>query len=167
MALAAMAADMTVPAELREKLRQLDWQALIEAIFGLTVNGSGVHALVFSMMREDHLRANAQRQSKPTDLPMWTWRSCASIYSHGGKLQRVPTESSTISGNPRLARCPRIDRVFRQPILECVCLVLTRDVLTRAHCQRHDGQRGTDCAAPKRKQLPSVTNRFLTSQLWL
>jgi aryl-alcohol dehydrogenase-like predicted oxidoreductase len=60
MALTATADDMNVPAELREKLRHLNSQALLEAIFGLAVNGSGVHALVFSMMREDHLRANAR-----------------------------------------------------------------------------------------------------------
>jgi aryl-alcohol dehydrogenase-like predicted oxidoreductase len=59
-ALAAMAAEKMVPAELRDKLRHLDWQVLLEAILGLVLNGSGMHALVFSMMREDHLRANAR-----------------------------------------------------------------------------------------------------------
>ena len=59
-ALAAMAADETVPAVLREKLSHLDWQVLLEAILGLVLKGSGTHLLVFSMMREDHLRANAR-----------------------------------------------------------------------------------------------------------
>lgn len=56
--LAAMSGDKTVPADLREKLRGADWQLLLEAIFGVVLNCIGAHALVFSMMREDHLRAN-------------------------------------------------------------------------------------------------------------
>ena len=58
--LAAMSADETVPAELRARLRDLDWQAVLEAILGMALSGTGVHALVFSMMRADHLRANCR-----------------------------------------------------------------------------------------------------------
>jgi aryl-alcohol dehydrogenase-like predicted oxidoreductase len=58
-ALAAMSADSSVPVDLREKLSGGEWQMVIEALFGLVLTGSGTHALVFSMMRPDHLRANA------------------------------------------------------------------------------------------------------------
>jgi len=57
--LAAMSADETVPVELRDKLRGDDWQVLLEAILGVVLDGTGTHVLVFSMMRPDHLRANA------------------------------------------------------------------------------------------------------------
>jgi len=56
--LAAMSTDETVPIELREKLCGGDWQMLLEAILGVILDGSGTHVLVFSMMRQDHLRAN-------------------------------------------------------------------------------------------------------------
>jgi hypothetical protein len=58
--LAAMSADETVPAELRDKLRGDDWQRTLEVIFGVHLDGNCTHALVFSMMRNDHLRANAR-----------------------------------------------------------------------------------------------------------
>jgi aryl-alcohol dehydrogenase-like predicted oxidoreductase len=58
--LAAMASDETVPAELREKLRNADWQAMTEAIFGMVLDGAKTHALVLSMMDAGHLRANAR-----------------------------------------------------------------------------------------------------------
>ncbi len=59
-ALAAMSADAKVPADLREKLRGGEWQMVIEALFGMILTGANTHALVFSMMRPDHLRANAR-----------------------------------------------------------------------------------------------------------
>lgn len=62
--LAGMAADETVPIDLRDKLRGTDWQVLVEAILALILNGTGAHALVFSMMREDHLRANVRAVEK-------------------------------------------------------------------------------------------------------
>jgi len=58
--LASIVGDEEVPAELREKLRDNDWQSMLEAILGVALNGTGIHALVFSMMREDHLRANVR-----------------------------------------------------------------------------------------------------------
>jgi aryl-alcohol dehydrogenase-like predicted oxidoreductase len=58
--LASISADETTPRELRDKRRDCDWQGVLEAIFGMILNGTGMHALVFSMMREDHLRANAR-----------------------------------------------------------------------------------------------------------
>lgn len=58
--MAAMSADETVPAELREKLRGADWQAVLEAVLGVLLEGTETHALVFSMMRADHLKANAR-----------------------------------------------------------------------------------------------------------
>jgi aryl-alcohol dehydrogenase-like predicted oxidoreductase len=58
--LASICADETTPVELREKLRDSNWQTLLEAIFAMILNGEGIHALVLSMMREDHLRANAR-----------------------------------------------------------------------------------------------------------
>jgi aryl-alcohol dehydrogenase-like predicted oxidoreductase len=59
-ALAAMSNDETVPVELRDKLRGGDWPGLLEAIFGVILSGTGIHVLVFSMMRENHLRANVR-----------------------------------------------------------------------------------------------------------
>jgi aryl-alcohol dehydrogenase-like predicted oxidoreductase len=58
LALRAIASDETVPTALREKLGNPDWQLVLEAILGVALSGMGVHALVFSMMRGDHLRAN-------------------------------------------------------------------------------------------------------------
>jgi aryl-alcohol dehydrogenase-like predicted oxidoreductase len=56
----AISADETTPTELREKLRYADWETILEVIFGVVLNSSGIHALVFSMMQEDHLRANVR-----------------------------------------------------------------------------------------------------------
>ena len=56
--LAAMSLDEAVSTALREKLRNPDWQLVLEAILGVGLSSLGVHAMVFSMMREDHLRAN-------------------------------------------------------------------------------------------------------------
>ncbi len=58
--LEAISSDETVPVELREKLRDADWETIIDAIFGAALNGSGIHALVFSMMQVDHLCANVR-----------------------------------------------------------------------------------------------------------
>jgi len=58
--LAAMAAEESVPAELRDKLCGGEWQAVLEAIFGVILKGTGIHALVFSMMQEEHIRANVR-----------------------------------------------------------------------------------------------------------
>jgi aryl-alcohol dehydrogenase-like predicted oxidoreductase len=58
--LAGMSRDETVPAELREKLRSDDWIMLLEAILGIVLEGMGAHGLVFSMMRQEHLRANVR-----------------------------------------------------------------------------------------------------------
>ena len=59
-ALAAISTDESAPESLRDKLRGADWQMLLEAIIGVVLSGMGAHALVFSMMRTDHLRANAR-----------------------------------------------------------------------------------------------------------
>ena len=56
----AISSDETTPAELRKKLRYADWETITEAIFGVVLNSSGIHALVFSMMQEDHLLANVR-----------------------------------------------------------------------------------------------------------
>ena len=56
--LAAMSSDETVPMALCEKLRNPDWQIVLEAILGVVLSSMGAHAVVFSMMREDHIRAN-------------------------------------------------------------------------------------------------------------
>jgi aryl-alcohol dehydrogenase-like predicted oxidoreductase len=58
--LSAMSADEKVTAELRQKLRNTDWQAVTEAIFGMVLDGTETHALVLSMMDTDHLRTNAR-----------------------------------------------------------------------------------------------------------
>ena len=56
----AISVDEAVPATTREKLGTCSWQVLLEAIFGVILNGSGVHTLVLSMMQEDHLRTNVK-----------------------------------------------------------------------------------------------------------
>jgi aryl-alcohol dehydrogenase-like predicted oxidoreductase len=58
--LAAISSDETVPQTLREKLRNLDFEVALEAILGAALSAMGLHTLVFSMMREDHLRANVR-----------------------------------------------------------------------------------------------------------
>jgi aryl-alcohol dehydrogenase-like predicted oxidoreductase len=62
--LAAMSTDETVPAELRDKVRGADWQAVLEAILGVVLGGTGTHVLVFSMMDQEHLRANVRAIEK-------------------------------------------------------------------------------------------------------
>lgn len=58
--LKAMSEDDSVPGELRTKLRDLNPQGLLEAIFGMVLNGMRADLLVFSMMKAMHLRANAR-----------------------------------------------------------------------------------------------------------
>lgn len=58
--LSNMAGDQTIAPELREKLKSNDWQMLLETILGVVLDGTGIHTLVFSMMREDHLHANVR-----------------------------------------------------------------------------------------------------------
>ncbi len=56
--LAEMSSDQSVLVELREKLRDGDWPMLLQAVLGMVLQRSD--ALVFSMMREKHLRANVR-----------------------------------------------------------------------------------------------------------
>jgi aryl-alcohol dehydrogenase-like predicted oxidoreductase len=56
--LGQLAREEEMGAELREKLGDKGWQMLLEVIFAVVLNESGIHALVFSMMRADHLHAN-------------------------------------------------------------------------------------------------------------
>ena len=56
--LAAAAKDETVPSELREKLHGGGDQLALEALLGIQLKVTGLHALVFSMMRGDHLEMN-------------------------------------------------------------------------------------------------------------
>ena len=58
--LAVLSSDETVPQALREKLRNPDFQITLEAILGVALSAMGLHTIVFSMMREDHLRANVR-----------------------------------------------------------------------------------------------------------
>lgn len=58
--LAALSSDETVLQTLREKLRNPDFQVTLEAILGVALSATGLHTLVFSMMREDHIRANVR-----------------------------------------------------------------------------------------------------------
>lgn len=58
--MAALSADETTPAQLREKLRGANWQTVLEAVLGVILEGTETHALVFSMMRADHLKANVR-----------------------------------------------------------------------------------------------------------
>jgi aryl-alcohol dehydrogenase-like predicted oxidoreductase len=55
-----LSGDESVTPALREKLNNVDWQVLLEVIFGVALKAMGAHALVFSMMRDDHLQANVR-----------------------------------------------------------------------------------------------------------
>lgn len=54
------ARDETLPSELREKLRGGGNQLVLEALLGIQLKVLGLHALVYSMMRRDHLEANVR-----------------------------------------------------------------------------------------------------------
>jgi aryl-alcohol dehydrogenase-like predicted oxidoreductase len=56
--LAEMANDASLPAEMRDKLSEGGRQMVAEVIFGAILRGTGIHALVPSMLREENLRAN-------------------------------------------------------------------------------------------------------------
>jgi aryl-alcohol dehydrogenase-like predicted oxidoreductase len=59
-ALAAASRDEAVPSELREKLRGGGDDVVLEALLGIGLKAAGMHALVFSMMRREHLEANVR-----------------------------------------------------------------------------------------------------------
>ena len=56
--LAEAAKDEFVSRELSEKLQGGGDQMVLESLLGIQLKVSGMHALVFSMMRRDHLEAN-------------------------------------------------------------------------------------------------------------
>jgi len=56
--LAEMANDASLPTEMRGKLSESRPQLFAEVIFGTILRGTGIHALVPSMLREENLRAN-------------------------------------------------------------------------------------------------------------
>jgi len=58
--LAALLGDENVPLVLRDKVRGADWQMMLEVVLGVALSAIGVHALVFSMMQPENLRANAR-----------------------------------------------------------------------------------------------------------
>jgi hypothetical protein len=53
-----------VPSELREKLREGGDQVVLEALLGIGLKAAGLHTLVFSMMRREHLVANVRAVEK-------------------------------------------------------------------------------------------------------
>ena len=59
-ALAAIATNEAAPPVLREKLRETGSQAVLEVLLGIASQGMGNHALVFSMMQPDHIKANVR-----------------------------------------------------------------------------------------------------------
>ncbi len=63
-ALAAASRDETVPSELREKLKDGGEQMVLEALLGIGLKAAGLHTLVFSLMRRDHLEANVRAVEK-------------------------------------------------------------------------------------------------------
>lgn len=56
--LAEMVNDASLPPEIRGKLSEGGRQIVAEVIFGAILRGTGIHALVPSMLREENLRAN-------------------------------------------------------------------------------------------------------------
>ena len=56
--------DESVPSELREKLREGGDQVVLEALLGIGLKAAGLHTLVFSMMRREHLVANVRAVEK-------------------------------------------------------------------------------------------------------
>ena len=59
-AVTAASRDETVPRDLREKLQDGGPQMVLEALLGIGLKAAGLHTLVFSMMRRDHLGANVR-----------------------------------------------------------------------------------------------------------
>ena len=52
--------DEAVPGELREKLKGGGDRMVLEALLGIGLKVAGMHSLVFSMMRREHLEANVR-----------------------------------------------------------------------------------------------------------
>jgi aryl-alcohol dehydrogenase-like predicted oxidoreductase len=59
-ALAAIAANESTPHLLRDKLKETGSQSLLDVLLGVALEGMGNHALVFSMMQPEHLKANVR-----------------------------------------------------------------------------------------------------------
>jgi len=62
--LSAAGQDESVPSELHEKLQDRGDQLVLEALLGIGLRVLGLHSLVFSMMRRDHLEANVRAIEK-------------------------------------------------------------------------------------------------------
>jgi len=58
--LTAAARDEALPGGLRDKLQEGSDQLVLEALLGIQLKVSGLNALVFSMMRRDHLEMNVR-----------------------------------------------------------------------------------------------------------
>jgi aryl-alcohol dehydrogenase-like predicted oxidoreductase len=58
--IAKLAKSPGLSAELREKLASDDPQVLLELVFNVILDGTGISAVVPAMMRPDHIRANVQ-----------------------------------------------------------------------------------------------------------
>lgn len=56
--LAALAADSTLPADLRAKLADTDPQVFPELVFGLILSGTGISAVIPAMMQTRHIQSN-------------------------------------------------------------------------------------------------------------
>lgn len=59
-ALHSLSKDPRLPGELSAKLRDPDWQVVLEATLELALAPQRFHALIFSMMQPDHLLANVR-----------------------------------------------------------------------------------------------------------
>jgi diketogulonate reductase-like aldo/keto reductase len=63
-ALDAASRDESMPSELREKLKDGGGEMVLEALLGVGLKVAGLHAMVFSMMRREHLEANVMAVEK-------------------------------------------------------------------------------------------------------
>jgi aryl-alcohol dehydrogenase-like predicted oxidoreductase len=62
--LQGLSASPDVDPVLREKLRPMDDQALAEIVFDCILRNTGIHVVIPSMMRVDHVRANVRAASR-------------------------------------------------------------------------------------------------------
>jgi aryl-alcohol dehydrogenase-like predicted oxidoreductase len=60
-----IAASGGTPAGIREKLGQVDDRVLAEIVLNVVVRGTGIHVVIPSMMRPEHLRMNVEAMTQP------------------------------------------------------------------------------------------------------
>jgi len=68
-ALRGIAGSPDTPVSIREKLGDVDDRVLAEVVLNVITRGTGIHVVLPSMMRPEHLRANIEAMSRPRFSP--------------------------------------------------------------------------------------------------